>query len=145
MSSQKDSDKNEINTLIKQALEAIGLTEDEIELYIATIKRDIISIGEISNISNKNKEGAQKIIETFLEKGLFKEIVGVTPHYKALAPYTALINQLNIFSDLIFDIQNAIPPELEESLIEIVKKGDGTEIFNDYNKILTSLKDDSLS
>jgi len=128
-----------------QVLGEIGLTEDEIDLYFETVGRDILSIGEISVLSNKSKEEAIKVTEKFLEIGLFKEIVGVTPHYKALAPYAALVNQLSNFDKFILDIKETVPPELEASFSEIEKKTEGIKKLKEYNEFMVDLKETTLS
>ena len=54
--------------LTKQVLGAIGLNEEEIDLYFATTGRDILSIGEISVLAKKPKDDVLIIIEKFMEK-----------------------------------------------------------------------------
>jgi len=131
--------------LTSQALAAIGLTEDEIDIYFATARRNIISIGEISNISKASNEVAQKVVEKLLEKGLFKEIGGVTPYYKAVAPYPALVNQLGIINDIIIDFQEKAPLELEGSFSEIEKKLGENLKFKEFNEALNDLRESTSS
>ena len=83
--------------LMKQVLGDIELSDEEIELYFRSTGREMVSLGEISILIGKTKEDCKKIVDKFIEKGLFKEIVGATPHYAALPPYAALVSQLKNF------------------------------------------------
>ena len=91
---EKTEDVSYSKELTKQVLSEIDLTDEEIDLYFRTTGREAVSIGEMSILIGKPKEDLKKIAEKFVEKGLFKEIVGATPHYQALPPYAALVAQL---------------------------------------------------
>jgi len=67
--------------LARQVLSEIDLNDEEIELYFRTTGREAVSLGEISLLIGKTKEECKTIADKFVEKGLFKEIIGATPHY----------------------------------------------------------------
>ena len=101
--------------LTKQVLSELDLTTEEVELYFRTTGREAVSIGEMAILINKPKEECQNIANKFVEKGLFKEIIGAKPHYAALPPYAALVAQLQNFHQYISDIKSDIPKQLDQS------------------------------
>jgi hypothetical protein len=131
--------------LTKQVLSEIDLSDDEIELYFRTTGREAVSIGEMSLLINKSKEDCKKIAEKFVDKGLFKEIVGATPHYQALPPYAALIAQLQSFYKYISDIKSKIPKQLDVSFAKLESQTEGMERLKDSSKVMNGLKEKMLS
>ncbi|MBY9006795.1 MAG: hypothetical protein KGD63_08560 [Candidatus Lokiarchaeota archaeon] len=106
------------NELTKQVLHDIGLSDVEIELYLKSTGRDAISLGEMAILINKPKEECKTIAIKFVEKGLFKEIIGATPHYTPLPPYAALLAQLKDFHSYISNIKDRLPIEVDKSFQE---------------------------
>ncbi|MFX0020750.1 MAG: hypothetical protein ACFE9S_00370 [Candidatus Hermodarchaeota archaeon] len=131
--------------LTKQVLSEIDLSDEEIELYFRTTGREAVSIGEMSILINKPKEECKKIAEKFVEKGLFKEIVGATPHFQALPPYAALIAQLQKFYKYISDIKSKIPKQLDVSFAKLETEAEGMERLKDSSEVMTGLKEKMLS
>ncbi|MDX1797481.1 MAG: hypothetical protein R3255_02420 [Candidatus Lokiarchaeia archaeon] len=131
--------------LTKQVLSEIDLSDDEIELYFRTTGREAVSIGEMSLLINKSKEDCKKIAEKFVDKGLFKEIVGATPHYQALPPYAALIAQLQSFYKYISDIKSKIPKQLDVSFAKLESQTEGMERLKDSSEVMSGLKEKMLS
>jgi hypothetical protein len=131
--------------LTKQVLSEIDLSDDEIELYFRTTGREAVSIGEMSLLINKSKEDCKKIAEKFVDKGLFKEIVGATPHYQALPPYAALIAQLQNFYKYISDIKSKIPKQLDVSFAKLESQTEGMERLKDSSEVMSGLKEKMLS
>ncbi|MHA1190934.1 MAG: hypothetical protein ACTSP9_01395 [Promethearchaeota archaeon] len=124
-----------------QVLSDIQLTEEEIELYFLTTGRDAVSLGEISLLINKDKDESKMIADKFVEKGLYKEIVGAAPHYAPLPPYAALIKQLSTFDEYIKNIKEQAPAQLNESFSQLEAKSKGINELNDYTKFIRNLKD----
>jgi len=136
-----DKDVSYSKELTYQVLSDIYLTEEEIELYFLTTGRDAVSLGEISILINKDKDESKKIADKFVEKGLYKEIVGATPHYAPLPPYAALIKQLSNFNEYITDIKEQVPAQLNESFSQLEAKSKGINELNDYTEFIRKLKD----
>ncbi|MHA1932198.1 MAG: hypothetical protein ACW96X_06635, partial [Promethearchaeota archaeon] len=131
--------------LIKQVLGEIDLSDDEIELYFRTTGRETVSLGEISILIGKSKEECKQIVDKFIEKGLFKEIVGATPHYAALPPYAALVAQLRNFSTYISDIKSKIPTQLDKSFAQLESQAKGMEDLKDSSEAMMELKEKMLT
>ncbi|MHA2130984.1 MAG: hypothetical protein ACW99L_13520 [Promethearchaeota archaeon] len=127
--------------LIKQVLSDIELTDEEIELYFRTTGRETVSLGEISILIGKSKEECKNIADKFIEKGLFKEIIGATPHYAALPPYAALVAQLQNFYTYISDIKSEIPAQLEKSFAQLESQAKSMEKLKDSSEAMTDLKE----
>ncbi|MCK4284592.1 MAG: hypothetical protein KAX18_00240, partial [Candidatus Lokiarchaeota archaeon] len=120
--------------LIKQVLGEIDLSDEEIELYFRTTGRETVSLGEISILIGKSKEDCKQIADKFIEKGLFKEIIGATPHYAALPPYAALVAQLRNFSTYISDIKSKIPIQLDKSFAQLESQAKSMETLKDSSE-----------
>jgi hypothetical protein len=131
--------------LIKQVLGEIELSDEEIELYFRTTGRETVSLGEISILTGKSKDDCEKIVDKFIEKGLFKEIIGATPHYAALPPYAALVAQLKNFYTYISDIKSKIPNQLEKSFAQLESQAKGMETLKDSSEAMMDLKEKMLT
>ena len=136
--------------LTKQVLSEIDLTDDEIELYFRITGREAVSIGEMAILTGKTKAKCKEIADKFVQKGLFKEIIGAQPHYSALPPYAALVSQLRKFHQYISDIKKSIPAQLEKSFaklesetgkVEVKPKPVPTELMTELkNNMLTQIR-----
>lgn len=130
--------------LTRQVLGELGLNDEEIELYFRTTGREAVSIGEMALLINKPKELCEGIAKRFVEKGLFKEIIGAKPHYTALPPYAALIGQLKKFHKYISDIKSSIPVQLNKTFTTI-ETTPSKAVTPDSTKLMKELKDTMLS
>ena len=126
--------------LTKQVLGDIGLNDEEIELYFRTTGREAVSLGEMSLLINKPKDKCKEIADKFVEKGLFKEIIGATPHYAALPPYAALVAQLSNFYTYISDIKSNLPRKLENSFSQIESEAKGMEDMKASAEVMANIK-----
>ncbi|MFX1592181.1 MAG: hypothetical protein ACFFCL_05760, partial [Promethearchaeota archaeon] len=142
---EKAKDVTYSKELTKQVLSEIDLSDEEIDLYFRTTGREAVSTGEMSILIGKSKEECKKIADKFVEKGLFKEIVGATPHYQALPPYAALIAQLKKFYTYISDIRSEIPKQLDVSFSKLESEAEGMEKLKDSGEVMTGLKEKMLS
>lgn len=131
--------------LMKQVLSEIELNPEEIELYFRTTGREAVSIGEMSILINKPKEECEKIAKKFVEKGLFKEIIGAKPHYTALPPYAALVSQLQKFHKYIADIKSSIPAQLDKSFAQIQSQAGRVEKAPVSSELIKELKDNMIT
>ena len=131
--------------LTRQVLSEIELSDEEIELYFLTTGRAAVSLGEMAILIDKTKEECEVIAKKFVQKGLYKRIIGATPHYSALPPYAALVGQLDKFNSLISEIKENIPPQLNQSLTEIESKVDGIKKLKDYRAFMNELKENTNS
>ncbi|MCK4481134.1 MAG: hypothetical protein KAV01_11445 [Candidatus Lokiarchaeota archaeon] len=142
---EKEKDVSYSKELTKQVLSEIDLSDEEIDLYFRTTGREAVSIGEMSILIDKPKEKCKEIADKFVEKGLFKEIVGATPHYQALPPYAALIAQLKTFYTYISDIKSRIPKQLEKSFSQLEIEAQDMEKLKDSSEVMGDLKEKMLS
>ena len=126
--------------LARQVLSEIDLNDEEIELYFRTTGREAVSIGEISLLIGKTKEECKTIADKFVEKGLFKEIIGATPHYAALPPYAALVAQLRSFYDYISNIKSKLPAQLDKSFTQLESEAKDMEKLKDSGELIGNLK-----
>ncbi|KKK45752.1 MAG: hypothetical protein Lokiarch_07340 [Candidatus Lokiarchaeum sp. GC14_75] len=138
-----DHDHEEVysDELIKQVLHDIDLSDEEIELYFRITGREMVSLGEISILTGKSNDECKKVVDKFIEKGLFKEIIGATPHYAALPPYAALVSQLRNFYTYISDIKSKIPKQLDKSFAKLESEAKGMESLKDSSEAMTELKE----
>jgi len=127
--------------LIKQVLSDIDLSDEEIELYFRITGREMVSLGEISILTGKSNDECKKVVDKFIDKGLFKEIIGATPHYAALPPYAALVSQLRNFYTYISGIKSQIPKQLDKSFAKLESEAKGMESLKDSNEAMTELKE----
>ncbi len=142
------SNKQEISyskKLAKEVLKDLELSEDEIELYFLSTGRDVISIGEMALLIDKPKEECQEIARKFVKKGLYKEIIGVTPHYTPIPPYAALIKQLSNFQGYIENIKETAPIQLEESFSKLETQAEGVKNLREYTKYINEMREKMLS
>ncbi len=126
--------------LARQVLSEIDLNDEEIELYFRTTGREAVSLGEISLLIGKTKEECKTIADKFVEKGLFKEIIGATPHFAALPPYAALVAQLRNFYDYISNIKLKLPAQLDKSFTQLESEAKGMEKLKDSGELIGNLK-----
>ena len=133
--------------LTKQVLSEIDLTDDEIELYFRITGREAVSIGEMAILTGKPKAKCKEIADKFVQKGLFKEIVGARPHYSALPPYAALVSQLRKFHQYISDIKKSIPAQLEKSFAKLESETGKVEVKPKPvpTELMTELKENMLT
>jgi hypothetical protein len=142
---EKEKDVAYSKELTKQVLSEIDLSDEEIDLYFRTTGREAVSIGEMAILIDKPKEKCKEIADKFVEKGLFKEIVGATPHYQALPPYAALIAQLKKFYTYISDIKSTIPKQLDKSFAQLEVEAKDVEKMKDTGAVMTDLKEKMLT
>ncbi len=142
---EKEKDVSYSKELTRQVLSEIDLSDEEIELYFRTTGREAVSVGEMAILINRPKEVCKKIADKFVEKGLFKEIIGATPHYQALPPYAALIAQLKNFYSYISDIKSRIPKQLDVSFAKLETEAQDMEKLKDSSEVMTDLKEKMLS
>lgn len=126
--------------LARQVLSEIDLNDEEIELYFRTTGREAVSLGEISLLIGKTKEECKTIADKFVEKGLFKEIIGATPHFAALPPYAALVAQLRNFYDYISNIKLKLPAQLDKSFTQLESEAKDMEKLKDSGELIGNLK-----
>ena len=133
--------------LTKQVLSEIDLTDDEIELYFRITGREAVSIGEMAILTGKTKANCKEIADKFVQKGLFKEIIGAQPHYSALPPYAALVSQLRKFHQYISDIKKSIPAQLEKSFAKLESETGNVEVKPKPvpTELMTELKNNMLT
>ena len=124
----------------KQVLELIGLTHDEIEAYFHLTGRGPVMAGEIALLINISEESAVIVAKNLLEKGLVREIPGANPFYIALPPYSALLNQIQNFKEVVRKIQDSTPKVLQLKFKEIEEHSAKLGKFNEYRSYINIMK-----
>ncbi|MHA1150162.1 MAG: hypothetical protein ACTSR8_18175 [Promethearchaeota archaeon] len=131
--------------LTKQVLSDIGLDEDDIRLYFLTTGRGVVSLAELSTLSGKSKDDAERVAEKFIEKGLYKKITGATPHYFTLPPYSALIYQLQDFQRYANEVKQSTLTELNQSFSQLDSEAEGLKKLREFSDFVIELKQNLLS
>lgn len=124
----------------KEVLELIGLTHEEIEAYFQLTGRGPVMAGEIALLINIPEEQAVIVAKNLLEKGLVREIPGANPFYMALPPYSALLNQIQNFKEIVKKIQESTPKALQLKFKEIEEHSAKLGKFNDYRNFINIMK-----
>jgi len=124
----------------KEVLELIGLTQDEIEAYFQLTGRGPVMTGEIALLINISEERAVVVAKNLLEKGLVREIPGANPFYIALPPYSALLNQIKNFKQVVLKIQESTPKALQLKFKEIEEHSAKLGKFNEYRNYISIMK-----
>ena len=124
----------------KEVLELIGLTHDEIEAYFHLTGRGPVMAGEIALLINISEERAVVVAKNLLEKGLVREIPGANPFYIALPPYSALLNQIQNFKEVVKKIQESTPKALQLKFKEIEEHSAKLGKFNEYRNYINIMK-----
>ena len=135
---EKDSEED---SSIKQVLELVGLAPEDIRTYFKITGRGPVMLGEISILTNVSEEKAHKIAQNLLDKGLVREIPGKTPHYMALPPYAALLNQIKQFREIVENIQQKTPKLLEERFKSIEQQTAKLQKLEDYRDHIHKMKE----
>ncbi len=125
-----------------QVLELIGLKEDEIDTFFNLTGRGPVMVGEIALLANVKAERAKEIAQTLLQKGLVREIPGMTPYYEALPPYVALMNQIRQFKESILTLQNATPQKVQFKFKSLEHQSDKLQKFEDYRNYIQTMRND---
>jgi len=136
---EKDSEED---SSIKQVLELVGLAPEDIRTYFKITGRGPVMLGEISILTNVSEEQAKTIAQNLLEKGLVREIPGKTPHYMALPPYAALLNQIKQFREIVENIQQKTPQLLEERFKSIEQQTAKLQKLEEYRDHIHKMKED---
>ena len=127
----------------KQVLELIGLSQDEIDAFFHLTGRGPVMTGEIALLVDVSEERAVEIAKNLLAKGLVREVPGKTPFYIALPPYSALLNQIKQFKEIVKNIQDSTPQALQLKFQQIedqsAKLGKLSEYKNYINMMKTNL------
>jgi len=124
----------------KEVLELIGLAQDEIDAYFQLTGRGPVMTGEIALLINIPEERAVVVAKNLLEKGLVREIPGANPFYIALPPYSALLNQIQNFKEIVKKIQESTPKALQLKFKEIEEHSAKLGKFNEYRNYINIMK-----
>ncbi|TXT60662.1 MAG: hypothetical protein BAJALOKI2v1_90076 [Promethearchaeota archaeon] len=140
MTSEEIESQGDTFSATRKVLEMIELQPDEIETYFSITGRGPVVIGEISLLAKVSKERAEEIAKNLLEKGLVREIPGKTPHYMALPPYVALLQQIHRFKNLVQSIKENTPATLEERFKRVEDQSAKLQQLEDYREYIQDMK-----
>ncbi|MFX1363632.1 MAG: helix-turn-helix domain-containing protein [Promethearchaeota archaeon] len=130
----------EEDSATKQALELIGLVQDEVNTYYKITGRGPVMIGEIALISDLSEERAAEIANNLFEKGLLKQIPGKNPIYEALPPYAALVRQIHQFKEIIQSFEQTAPQNIQNKFDSLEQHSDKLRKLDDYKTYLQVMR-----
>ncbi len=79
---------------IREALQAFGLSDKEIKIYLASLELGTATANEISNKADLNRSTTYDLLKSFLEKGIASKVIkNKTTNFEVAAP-EKLIAQL---------------------------------------------------
>lgn len=94
---------------IKDTLENLGLDKKEVEIYLELIKKDNVTVSELSKNIKIDRTTIYDVIQRLMNKGIVSTIkINKSNHYKALRPK----KMLKFFEEKHIELKSIIP-ELE--------------------------------
>jgi sugar-specific transcriptional regulator TrmB len=132
--------KMQSSQITREVLGSIGLTDNEIDLYLRSSGKGPMAVGELAILANLSTEEMAKTITKFTSKGLFKQIQGAANYYQALPPYAALLEQLKQFSNLIQSLKIDTPTNLQLSFSSFEEKSQGVQNLKQFMKNMEGIK-----
>ena len=130
----------EEDSATKHVLELIGLAHDEVSTYYKITGRGPVMIGEIALLTGITEDRAAEIADNLFQKGLLKQIPGMTPIYEALPPYAALVSQIHQFKETIKTFKQIAPKKIQEKFDSLEQHSDKLRKLDDYKTYLQIMK-----
>src|SRR5271157_82567 len=127
--------------ILEEVLGEFGLTQAEINLYFHCTSLGPVSPGEMALMAELPVDDVREIATKFVEKGLFKEIIGATQYFQALPPYAALLAQLEQFGGFISDIKDETPRQLQRSFSSFEAQAEGVKNLTEFVSYLSDIKE----
>ena len=127
---------------IQKVMQSLGLTPEEIDIYIKSSGSGPVSVGEMAISANISVDICQKAVNRFIQMGLFKEIIGPKHYYQALPPYAAIIRQLDNFGEYIKKLKEDIPRDLMVSYKRLENEAKSIEELETFKQYITNLRRD---
>ncbi len=132
--------------MIKETLKQLGMTKNEIEVYLTLLNKNELSVNEIGSKSGLHRQVCYDALDRLLEKGFVSYITKNNKKYfKSLEP-KKILDYLNQKKEEV----SAILPELnkiffqqkEETEVEVIKgKTVIRTIYNDIFQVLKETKE----
>jgi len=126
--------------ITQKVLRSIGLTDNEINLYLRSSGKGPMAVGELAILAGVSTTAMAQTITKFTSKGLFKQIQGAANYYQALPPYAALLEQLKQFSNLIQSLKIDTPTNLQLSFSSFEEKSQGVQNLKEFMKNMEGIK-----
>jgi len=130
----------EEDSATKHVLELIGLAHDEVSTYYKITGRGPVMIGEIALLTGITEDRAAEVADNLFQKGLLKQIPGMTPIYEALPPYAALVSQIHQFKETIKTFKQIAPKKIQEKFDSLEQHSDKLRKLDDYKTYLQIMK-----
>ncbi|MFA6888900.1 MAG: helix-turn-helix domain-containing protein [Candidatus Woesearchaeota archaeon] len=131
--------------MLKETLKSIGMTFNEVELYLALLKSGECSVNEISTKAGLHRQVCYDALDRLLEKGFVSYILKENKKYfKALEP-KKIIDYLNEkreeVSSILPELDVYFKTEKDETTVELIK---GKNVMRTiYNDIIKTLKEEN--
>ncbi len=132
--------------MLKEILKDLGLTNNEIEVYITLLSKGEISVNEIGMKSSLHRQVCYDALDRLLEKGFVSYIIkDGKKFFKALNPEKILDyleEKKQKFSDIMPQLTKMMQVQREETEVDIIKgKNVLRTMLNDAIKTLIEHKD----
>ncbi len=142
----------EIKTM-RDALNFLGLSEDEIDIYLHCVDKLPLTIGEIRSFKSTLSEAdLLRTLESLVRKKLFKKITFKTPeslvYYATVPPLSAIETNIAKVSNDLSETEGNIKAKLHDIIDQVIEKENKIEldtVYMDFKKLLDSVEKDAVS
>ncbi len=136
---------------MKDILIALGLSENEIDIYLHCIDKLPLTLAEIRSVkSNLSEADLLKSVEDLVRKKLLKKITFKTPenlvYYSAIPPLSAIENNITKVSKELSETEGTIKAKLLDIIDQVIEKENKIEldsVYKDFKKLLDSVEKDA--
>jgi sugar-specific transcriptional regulator TrmB len=131
--------------MLKEILKSIGMTSNEVEIYLALLKAGECSVNEISTKAGLHRQVCYDALDRLLEKGFVSYILKNSKKYfKALEPQKIakyLDEKKEEVNSILPQLEVFFKTEKEETTVEVIKgKNVMRTIYNDIIAVLREEK-----
>src|SRR3989338_10108245 len=111
--------------MIKETLKSLGMTQNEIEVYITLLNKNELSVNEIGNKSGLHRQVCYDALDRLLEKGFVSYITkNSKKFFKALNPEKILDyleEKKQEVNSILPELNTLFKTEKEETNVEVIK------------------------
>lgn len=132
--------------MVKEQLKQLGMTDNEIDIYLTLLKKTEQSVGDIASRSGLHRQVCYDALERLLEKGFVSYVIKNSKKYfKPLEP-KKIIDYLEQkkegIKSILPELNGLFIQEKEETEVEVIKgKNVIRTIYNDIHRVLRERKE----
>ena len=127
---------------MREVLKKLGLTVNEVEIYLALLRHGELSVYELASKSGLHRQVCYDALERLLDKGFVSYVIkNNKKHYKPIEPkkiHTYLEEKKEELNDVLPKLEEIYHRETEKTNVEVIKGRLVLRII--YNDILKNLK-----